>query len=112
MMVENHYLRWREMVKAVSTHNGFLVGSVTHLPFYTDLIDRLREDEYWANTSKGDQPPQAFLMWDHEMPEDVFLIWSKDKGLCSTTEFFGNVGFGRVTFRPISADDVRPWDTA
>lgn len=111
-MVEDHYHRWREMVRAVATRDGYLVTSAKLLPFYRDLVDRLIEDVWWTNSPVGAKHPVEFLMWDHDIPDDIFLIWTAESGAQTPHEFFGPTGFGRLTFRPISNDGIRSWDTA
>jgi hypothetical protein len=111
-MVEDHYHRWREVLKAVAHHDGFLAGHPTHQGFYADLIDRLKEDPWWTMSPVGRNKPSQFIMWTDVVPEDQFLIWSKHRGIQTPSEFFGPTGFGRLTLRPISNDGVRPWSTA
>lgn len=111
-MVEDHYHRWREMVMAVSRHSGYLVANSSLLPFYRDLIDRLLADEWWTRSPQGGKHPAEFLMWVDIVPDDRFLIWTERRGMQTPRQFFGPSGFGRLTFRPISDDGVRPWDTA
>lgn len=111
-IIEDHYHRWREVMKAVALHDGLLAGNPVHQPFYFDLFDRLREDPWWTNSPTGNKEPGEFMMWHPGVPDDLFLIWTKIAGLQTPTMFFGPTGFGRLQLRPISVEGVRPWSTA
>lgn len=111
-MVEDHYHRWREVVKAVAHRDGFLTGHPKHKGFYADFIDRLMGDEWWTLSPVGNKLPGDFIMWNPNVPDNLFLIWSRPGGIQTPAQFFGPTGFGRLTLRPISNDGIRSWDTA
>jgi len=111
-LIEDHYHRWREVMKAVALHDGFLMGHPSFRPFYTDLLERLREDPWWRNSPNGQHDHAEYLMWDNALPDNEFFIWSKLGGIHTPQQFFGPTGFGRLRLRPINVEGVRPWDTA
>jgi len=111
-MIEDHYHRWREVMKAIAVRNGFLVGHKSLRPIYEDLVDRLREDPWWTLSPTGNQDPAQFLMWHPALPDDTFMIWAGPGQLQTPEQFFGPTGFGRLNLRPLSVEGVRPWETA
>lgn len=111
-LIEDHYHRWREMVLAVARHDGFLLAHVSHQGFYADLVERLAEDPWWKLSPVGVNPPQNYIGWHPSLPKDEFFIWTRHRGVTTPRQFWGNSGFGRLVFRPISAEGVRPWTTA
>lgn len=110
--IDDFYLRWREMMKAVTIHGGLLVANPVHKGFFTDMVDRLKEDIFWI--TQVFDTNQAGMMFRSSVPYDDLLVWTpkrRDK-LETPTEFFGRVGFGRVGFKAPTREGVQPWETA
>ena len=108
--IDDFYYRWREMMKAVNSHGGILIANPAHKGFFTDLIDRLKEDVFW--TPQILNTDQAGMMFRDTVPYDDLMIWTARHRLETPTQFFGRVGFGRMSFKAPTREGVRPWETA
>jgi hypothetical protein len=108
--IDDFYLRWREMMKAVVSHGGILSANSAHSGFFADLIDRLKEDVFW--TTQVFDTSQAGMIFRSSVPYDDLWIWTARHRLETPTQFFGRIGFGRMSFKAPTREGVRPWESA
>lgn len=104
---EDFYMRWRDVMKAVTMRGGFLIVSDEHQPYFNDLLERLKEDAWWKLQPVGQSDPM--MMFHKAIPYHVMQIWTPDGRLQTPTEFFGNVGLGRYSGFGMASKDQRPW---
>lgn len=104
---EDFYIRWRDVMKAVTMRGGFLIVHPDHQPYFDDLLERLKEDAWWRLGPAGGLSPM--MMFHKKIPYEVMMIWTKEGRLQTPTEFFGNVGLGRYSGFGMASSEQRPW---
>ena len=103
------YLRWREMMTATFRHGGLIIAHPKWEGMYRQFMEKLAEDDFWINAVILLPDRQPAMKFDALIPEDNLYVWTLSAGVQTPTQFFGNVGFGRLAFAAPRREGIQPW---
>lgn len=109
---EDLYQRWREWMVAVARRGGILIAHPKWQGIYGDFLERLTADVMWYNAIPLLMDKEPMMMFRIEIPEDDLLIWTSKEKVQTPVQFFGDVGFGRLTASAPREGGVMPWSEA
>lgn len=110
--LDDHFFRFKEKMTALarSLREAWLVGPESRKGEYNELCERLENDPGWI--LQGLSEPVVIVR--PNVPQNREFIYDVEaRRIFTPTQFFGDVGLGRLNWSPPSAKKgVRPWSTA